>query len=165
MGLIAGDSGVRFWATKIGGPSHGFDVEAQCGSAAASVVVSRDAVLHISPRPGHLPLLANARSKVILVSDPSYPHHPVGRAELGIGLSFPTAHTDLDTSRHLDCMLVKVPISKCFGLRRTSHCFGWRRSTKTFVLMLTQARRFHTSLTLSTAQRLSSRVACLVLPG
>ncbi|CAE7340981.1 rabggtb [Symbiodinium natans] len=47
-----------FWATKIGGPSHGFDVEAQC----------------------HLPLLANARSKVILVSDPSYPHHPVGRA-------------------------------------------------------------------------------------
>jgi len=47
-----------FWATKIGGPSHGFDVEGQC----------------------HLPLLANARSKVILVSDPSYPHHPVGRA-------------------------------------------------------------------------------------
>ena len=31
-----------FWATKIGGPSHGFDVEGQC----------------------HLPLLANARSKV-----------------------------------------------------------------------------------------------------
>merc|ERR1712232_1138917 len=47
-----------FWATKIGGPSHGFDVEAQC----------------------LLPLLANARHKVILVSDPEYKHHPVGRA-------------------------------------------------------------------------------------
>merc|ERR1712048_431033 len=47
-----------FWATKIGGPSHGFDFEAQC----------------------LLPLLANARHKVILVSDPSYPYHPVGRA-------------------------------------------------------------------------------------
>eukprot|EP00928_Gymnodinium_smaydae_P034280 TRINITY_DN24336_c0_g1_i2.p1 TRINITY_DN24336_c0_g1~~TRINITY_DN24336_c0_g1_i2.p1 ORF type:complete len:466 (-),score=86.39 TRINITY_DN24336_c0_g1_i2:120-1418(-) len=47
-----------FWATKIGGPSHGFDFEAQC----------------------LLPLLANARHKVILVSDPAYPYHPVGRA-------------------------------------------------------------------------------------
>jgi len=47
-----------FWATKIGGPSHGFDVLGQC----------------------LLPLLANARSKVILISDTSYPHHPVGRA-------------------------------------------------------------------------------------
>eukprot|EP00928_Gymnodinium_smaydae_P063619 TRINITY_DN4713_c0_g1_i1.p1 TRINITY_DN4713_c0_g1~~TRINITY_DN4713_c0_g1_i1.p1 ORF type:complete len:593 (-),score=67.12 TRINITY_DN4713_c0_g1_i1:18-1796(-) len=47
-----------FWATKIGGPSHGFDFEGQC----------------------LLPLLSNARHKVVLVSDPSYPHHPVGRA-------------------------------------------------------------------------------------
>lgn len=47
-----------FWATKIGGPSHGFDYEGQC----------------------LLPLIANARHKVILVSDPSWPHHPVGRA-------------------------------------------------------------------------------------
>mmetsp|Transcript_24064 Transcript_24064/g.46949 ORF Transcript_24064/g.46949 Transcript_24064/m.46949 type:complete len:628 (+) Transcript_24064:161-2044(+) len=48
-----------FWATKIGGPSHGFDFEAQC----------------------ILPLLANARSKVILVNDPvSWPHYPAGRA-------------------------------------------------------------------------------------
>jgi len=47
-----------FWATKIGGPSHGFDAEGQCV----------------------LPLLSNARHKVVLVSDPSYPHHPVGRA-------------------------------------------------------------------------------------
>ncbi|CAE8641202.1 unnamed protein product, partial [Polarella glacialis] len=37
-----------FWATKIGGPSHGFDYESQC----------------------ILPLLANARHKVLLVSDP-----------------------------------------------------------------------------------------------
>jgi len=47
-----------FWATKIGGPSHGFDYEGHC----------------------LLPLLANARHKVVLISDPSYPHHPVGRA-------------------------------------------------------------------------------------
>eukprot|EP00928_Gymnodinium_smaydae_P032833 TRINITY_DN23684_c0_g3_i1.p1 TRINITY_DN23684_c0_g3~~TRINITY_DN23684_c0_g3_i1.p1 ORF type:complete len:668 (+),score=96.17 TRINITY_DN23684_c0_g3_i1:216-2219(+) len=47
-----------FWATKIGGPSHGFDIEAQC----------------------ILPLLANARHKVILLSDPRWPDHPAGRA-------------------------------------------------------------------------------------
>merc|ERR1712187_213823 len=47
-----------FWATKIGGPSHGFDFEGQC----------------------LLPLICNARHKVILVSDPGYPYHPVGRA-------------------------------------------------------------------------------------
>jgi len=47
-----------FWATKIGGPSHGFDFEPQC----------------------LLPLLANARHKVILISDPAYPAHPCGRA-------------------------------------------------------------------------------------
>jgi len=47
-----------FWATKIGGPSHGFDFEAQC----------------------LMPLLANARHKIILLSDSAYPHHPCGRA-------------------------------------------------------------------------------------
>ena len=47
-----------WWATKIGGPSHGFDFEGQC----------------------LLPLLCNARHKVILVSDPAYPYHPSGRA-------------------------------------------------------------------------------------
>lgn len=47
-----------FWATKIGGPSHGFDFEGQC----------------------LLPLLANARHKVILVTDPQWPHNPAGRA-------------------------------------------------------------------------------------
>merc|ERR1712232_876511 len=46
-----------FWATKIGGPSHGFDFEAQC----------------------LLPLLANARHKVILVSNPSFWPHPLAR--------------------------------------------------------------------------------------
>ena len=49
-----------FWATKIGGPSHGFDLEGQC----------------------LLPLLANARHKVILVTDKAWPHHPAGRAHL-----------------------------------------------------------------------------------
>eukprot|EP00931_Biecheleriopsis_adriatica_P006461 TRINITY_DN10785_c0_g1_i3.p1 TRINITY_DN10785_c0_g1~~TRINITY_DN10785_c0_g1_i3.p1 ORF type:complete len:480 (-),score=100.06 TRINITY_DN10785_c0_g1_i3:27-1466(-) len=49
-----------FWATKIGGPSHGFDIEGQC----------------------LLPLLANARHKVVLVTDPQWPHHPAGRAHL-----------------------------------------------------------------------------------
>jgi len=48
----AGELGL-FWATKIGGPSHGFDIEGQC----------------------HLPLLCNARNKVILLSDPAL--HPV----------------------------------------------------------------------------------------
>jgi len=49
-----------FWATKIGGPSHGFDFEGHC----------------------LLPLLANARHKVVLVSDPDWPDHPAGRAHL-----------------------------------------------------------------------------------
>lgn len=49
-----------FWATKIGGPSHGFDFEGQC----------------------HLPLLANARSKALLVNDPAWPTYPAGRAYL-----------------------------------------------------------------------------------
>jgi len=49
-----------FWATKIGGPSHGFDYEAEC----------------------LLPLLANARHKVILIDDSAWPHHPCGRAHL-----------------------------------------------------------------------------------
>ena len=53
----AGELGF-FWATKIGGPSHGFDYESQC----------------------ILPLLANARHKVILVSDAVWTEHPVGRA-------------------------------------------------------------------------------------
>lgn len=53
-----GDLGL-FWATKIGGPSHGFDVEGQC----------------------ILPLLCNARSKAILLDDPNqWPAHPAGRA-------------------------------------------------------------------------------------
>lgn len=47
-----------FWATKIGGPSHGFDLEGQC----------------------LLPLLCNARHKVVLVSSPDWPHYPSGRA-------------------------------------------------------------------------------------
>ena len=46
-----------FWATKIGGPSHGFDLEGQC----------------------LLPLLSNARHKVILVTDKAWPYHPAGR--------------------------------------------------------------------------------------
>jgi hypothetical protein len=52
-----GDLGL-FWATKIGGPSHGFDIGGQC----------------------LLPLLANARNKVLLVTDPAWPAYPVGRA-------------------------------------------------------------------------------------
>lgn len=47
-----------FWATKIGGPSHGFDHEGQC----------------------LLPLLANARHKVVLVDDPAWPEDSAGRA-------------------------------------------------------------------------------------
>lgn len=49
-----------FWATKIGGPSHGFDFGGQC----------------------LLPLLCNARHKVLLLSDPTHWPHPCGRAHL-----------------------------------------------------------------------------------
>jgi len=58
-----------FWATKIGGPSHGFDFEGQC----------------------LLPLLANARSKVILVSDPAWPAYPSGRAHFKLLWAAPAA--------------------------------------------------------------------------
>ena len=68
-----------WWATKIGGPSHGFDLEGQC----------------------LLPLLCNARHKVILVSDPAYPHHPSGRAHFRLlwvhGTSPPRAVLWLET--------------------------------------------------------------------
>eukprot|EP00440_Ansanella_granifera_P035121 gb/GFBE01038094.1/.p1 GENE.gb/GFBE01038094.1/~~gb/GFBE01038094.1/.p1 ORF type:complete len:529 (+),score=80.71 gb/GFBE01038094.1/:1-1587(+) len=46
-----------FWSTKIGGPSHGFDFEGQC----------------------LLPLLSNARNKVILLSDPALLSSPAAR--------------------------------------------------------------------------------------
>mmetsp|Transcript_36223 Transcript_36223/g.67342 ORF Transcript_36223/g.67342 Transcript_36223/m.67342 type:complete len:491 (+) Transcript_36223:168-1640(+) len=46
-----------FWATKIGGPSHGFDYEGHC----------------------LLPLLANARHKVLMVSDPPGADLPTAR--------------------------------------------------------------------------------------
>jgi hypothetical protein len=47
-----------FWATKIGGPSHGFDYCCHCV----------------------LPLLANARQKVIFLNDARWSHFPAGRA-------------------------------------------------------------------------------------
>ena len=53
-----GDGPELFWATKVGGPSHGFDYEGQC----------------------LLPLVCNGRHKVMLLTDPRYPHNPVGRA-------------------------------------------------------------------------------------
>ena len=68
-----------WWATKIGGPSHGFDLEGQC----------------------LLPLLCNARHKVILVSDARFPHHPCGRAHFRLlwvhGASPPRAVLWLET--------------------------------------------------------------------
>ena len=58
---MRGEGGLGlFWATKIGGPSHGFDYEGQC----------------------LLPLLANARQKAILVDDPAYPAHAASRTHL-----------------------------------------------------------------------------------
>ncbi|CAE7467952.1 unnamed protein product [Symbiodinium natans] len=49
------------WATKIGGPSHGFDHEGRC----------------------LLPLLCNARHRVLLVEDRQlWPHNAVGRCHL-----------------------------------------------------------------------------------
>ncbi len=48
------------WVTKIGGPSHGFDVGSKC----------------------LLPLLANARTKTILVDDPRWPHNASARSYL-----------------------------------------------------------------------------------
>lgn len=50
-----------FWATKCGGPSHGFDTMTQCG----------------------LSLVTNARNTAILVHDPRWPHPP-GRTYMRI---------------------------------------------------------------------------------
>jgi hypothetical protein len=50
------------WVTKIGGPSHGFDVGPNC----------------------LLPLLANGRSKAILVDDPRWPRHAAARCYLRV---------------------------------------------------------------------------------
>lgn len=48
------------WLTKIGGPSHGFDYGPNC----------------------LLPLLANGRTKAIVVEDPRWPHNPAARSYL-----------------------------------------------------------------------------------
>merc|ERR1719265_1652878 len=74
-----------FWATKIGGPSHGFDYETQC----------------------LLPLLCNARHKVMLVEDPAWPHNPAGRAHFRMlwsskgqpRLWLEPVHTDFSSQR------------------------------------------------------------------
>lgn len=78
-----------FWATKIGGPSHGFDYEAEC----------------------LLPLLANARHKVILVSDPAWPHYSSGRAHLRL---LWTATKDPSQSRPV---LWLEAVNACFDAR------------------------------------------------
>ena len=49
-----------FWITKIGGPSHGFDVGGHC----------------------LLPLLSNARTKAIVVTDDKWQDYPAARAYL-----------------------------------------------------------------------------------
>jgi len=59
-----------FWATKIGGPSHGFDYEAQC----------------------LLPLLCNARHKALLVDDAGFPDHPCGRAHFRLLWALPSGN-------------------------------------------------------------------------
>mmetsp|Transcript_20599 Transcript_20599/g.51517 ORF Transcript_20599/g.51517 Transcript_20599/m.51517 type:complete len:451 (-) Transcript_20599:84-1436(-) len=80
-----------FWATKIGGPSHGFDYEPQC----------------------LLPLLCNARNKVVTVDDPAWPQNPSGRAHLrllhrpeadggGALLWLEETHADFRAARHVD---------------------------------------------------------------
>lgn len=51
-----------FWITKIGGPSHGFDMSTHC----------------------LLPVVSNARSKAILVDDPEYPQAATARAYLRV---------------------------------------------------------------------------------
>jgi hypothetical protein len=48
------------WFTKVGGPSHGFDMISQC----------------------LLPLLANVRSGTVIIDDPEWPKEPAGRAYL-----------------------------------------------------------------------------------
>jgi hypothetical protein len=50
----------RAYVTKIGGPSHGFDVGPEC----------------------LMPLLANARTTPVLIDSPHWPHNAVGRAYL-----------------------------------------------------------------------------------
>jgi hypothetical protein len=50
------------WVTKIGGPSHGFDYGPNC----------------------LLPLLANGRTKAILVEDPRWPHNAAARCYLRV---------------------------------------------------------------------------------
>lgn len=50
------------WVTKIGGPSHGFDYGPHC----------------------LLPLLANGRTKAILVEDPRWPHNAAARCYLRV---------------------------------------------------------------------------------
>jgi hypothetical protein len=81
-----------FWATKIGGPSHGFDIEGQCllpllcnavrgrpielGTCVSASLLSTlvPCLILLSDPP------IEQRHKVILVSDAAWPHHPAGRA-------------------------------------------------------------------------------------
>lgn len=85
-----------FWATKIGGPSHGFDFEAQC----------------------HLPLLANARHKVVLLSDPEWRHGPAGRAHFRLLWS---AGLEGNPATILEPRLWLEAVNICFSAVDTVH--------------------------------------------
>ncbi len=89
-----------FWATKIGGPSHGFDVEGQC----------------------LLPLLCNARHKVVLVSDGAWPHHPAGRAH------FRLLWTDEDPTGAQRPVLWLETVNVDFAAQRVVDARPWQRA-------------------------------------
>lgn len=79
-----------FWATKIGGPSHGFDFEAQC----------------------LLPLLANARNKVVMLTDPKWPAYPCGRAHWRLLWKEPTSEGSSEPRLWLEAINCDFPAAQ-----------------------------------------------------
>lgn len=73
------------WATKIGGPSHGFDFQTRC----------------------LMPLVCNARHKVILVDDAElWPHNAIARSHLRL------LHRAADQQPvlHLEPVMIEFPV-------------------------------------------------------
>lgn len=121
-----------FWATKIGGPSHGFDYEPQC----------------------LLPLLANARHKALLVSDPGWPAHPAGRA-----------HLRLLWSQHLKPVLWLETVNVDFAAGGAVNPGPWQRAVLEHVVTKAAAVGSGVSLDPGLAELMASVAAELGLGG
>lgn len=115
---ILADTLELLWATKIGGPSHGFDYEPQC----------------------HLPLLMNARHKAIVVVDAGFEHHPAFRSHVRLL----QVHGGDASSHHV----YLEPLNACFSMNSLAkHAPDYGAAVRAYAaLAITLAAKLHVPL-------------------